>query len=513
MPIDPSIPLQVRPPAQRRSMLELLAQQRQNEMQGLQLQQARQQVSDQQAIRDAMRQTGGDVEAALPQIMQTSPQMGMSLQKSLQELKKTRLEHDLKAAEFIGQNLAGVRDQASYDAARQSIAAAGLPVDKMPPQFDPNAVQGYIQKGMSIKDNLEAQHRQITDELARNADKRAAELHPGALAAQGRQATVQQQQIEAGARTMPNEQGLTPLQQRDLAIREKTADNNASEAELQFRAAKGDQVARAALDRMHSDRIKIAQQSRPVTNVYSGMPTDNRATGEEYLAQLMKVSPGLAYKVKAIAEGRDSIPTGRAAVSGAGKQIVDAVYQYDRDFSTQRAQIRKAFTSGADGRNIGALNTASVHLDQLATAADALANKDYKVVNQVSNWFKEQTGKPAPTNFASLKNAVAGEMAAALKGQATDIEIHNISQAINAAQSPAALSDQVTTNLHILEAKLNTYRERYRQQIPNDTVWSPVLPSAGAVFTKHGVGTGSQGNLPGPTTSGGRKSLSEIFGR
>lgn len=235
------------------------------------------------------------------------------------------------------------------------------------------------------------------------------------------------------------------------------------------------------------DQSKIA--ARPVIQNFApglgpGTPGGNsQDTGQAFLD---KLPPGTAAQVKAIAEGRATMPNASTR-SQAALQLRDAVFKYDPSFSDQRAQIRKAFTSGADGRNIGALNTAAVHLDQFADAADALSNGSFRPGNQVFNALKSAFGSSAPTNFESLKSAVAGEMASALKGNATDPEIANMARNINGANSPAQLAGAVRTNLDVLRAKLNTYQERYQQQSPGDTVWSPVLPSAQRVFDKRGV--------------------------
>lgn len=227
---------------------------------------------------------------------------------------------------------------------------------------------------------------------------------------------------------------------------------------------------------------------RPVNNINAQVTPgvggiDQNLTGDEYLAKLPKP---FANQVRQIATGKSPLPSGAFARSPEGKQIRDAVFQFDPEFSEQRAQIRKAFTTGKAGDNIGALNTATVHLDQLADAADALHNGTFTPGNQAYNYFSSLFGQPAPTNFEALKNAVAGELANALKGSATDPEIANVSKAIQASASPAALKGAVETNLHTLGAKLHTYQERYQQQIPGDTAWSPVLPSAHAVYQKHG---------------------------
>lgn len=249
--------------------------------------------------------------------------------------------------------------------------------------------------------------------------------------------------------------------------------------------------------RIGIERQRLQMEQGMMGGASSGAPQHGGTSqlhGDAYLASL---PPGLAAQVKAISEGRATLPAmSRNVLSG---QIRNAVFQYDPDYSDQRAQVRRAFTTGTDGKNIGALNTATMHLDQLSDAADALKNGSFQPGNGAYNYFSSILGKPAPTNFAALKAAVAGEMASALKGNATDQEIHTMSQNISSAQSPDQLKGAVDTNLHILGAKLNTYQERYNQQFGGkDQVWSPVLPSAKAVYAKHGIDPTAK---PGETTA------------
>lgn len=271
-------------------------------------------------------------------------------------------------------------------------------------------------------------------------------------------------------------------------------------------------AANAALRRLDQSK----REARPVIqNVLPGLPGAQggagapgaAVTGEEFLKAL---SPGLAAQVRAIAEGRAAMPSASTR-SQAAVQLRDAVFRYDPSYSDQRAQVRRAFTSGSDGRNIGALNTATVHLDQFADAAAALQNGSFRPGNQAWNTLRTMFGSSAPTNFAALKSAVAGEMANALKGNATDIEIHNVAQSIDAANGAQQLADVIQTNLHVLAAKLQTYRERYQQQIPGDTVWSPVLPSAQAVYDKHSVAAGIVGG--GEGGGAGQALVIEVNGR
>jgi hypothetical protein len=302
--------------------------------------------------------------------------------------------------------------------------------------------------------------------------------------------------------------GMTPEQQTQSAAGAKRLGMPQTEAELAIvatdphRTPEERAAANAALRRL--DQSKIA--ARPVTTINMPAPnlppvTSNTPSGEDYIRTLPAAIQGT---VRAIVDGRQKLPSGMALRTPYWAGIVQAVNQADPQWSEQRGEIRKSFTTGADGRNIGSLNTASVHLDQLDQAAQAMQNGSFVPGNAVWNRMRSMFGSAAPTNFESLKAAVAGEMANALKGNATDPEIGNMSRNLQAANSPAQLSGAIDTNLHILGAKLNTYHQRYQQQIPGDSVWSPVLPSARAVFQKHGFDPTAgpvNSNLPGSSIS------------
>lgn len=253
--------------------------------------------------------------------------------------------------------------------------------------------------------------------------------------------------------------------------------------------------AKAHPERYSPEQIKEAQRQfgeehRPPQNIIQipglgpGTPgsANSQTTRDEFLSSL---PPGTAAQVKAIAIGKAVMPP--LGTRGSGALLRDAVFRYDPQYSDQRAQIRKGFAIGKDANNIGSLNTATVHLDQLGEAAKALAQGSFRPGNQAYNYFSNLFGSPAPTNFESFKAAVSGELANALKGLATDVEIRNIANNVQASTSPQQMEGIVNSNLQLLHARLNTYQERYDQLIPGDTVYSPIMPTAKAIYAKHGI--------------------------
>jgi hypothetical protein len=283
--------------------------------------------------------------------------------------------------------------------------------------------------------------------------------------------------------------GMTPAEQQ------RSGQEKASEAE-RVRHNKADEgftgqrvgIAQQAneLKKVEVDPFGALGINKPPATAQPGAtapPAAAPITGEPFLARL---PPPMAARVSAIADGRETL-SAREKGTPSGRALIGAVEQYDPKWSEQRAQLRKAFTAGPDGRNIGNLNTAPVHLDQLADAAKAMQNGTFVPGNRLYNAVSTMFGGTAPTNFEGMKTVVAGEMASAMKGNATDPEIASFNKSVNSASSPGQLADVISkVFLPALGAKLNTYSERYHAQSPDDQ-WTPVLPSARAVFGKYGI--------------------------
>ena len=107
--------------------------------------------------------------------------------------------------------------------------------------------------------------------------------------------------------------------------------------------------------------------------------------------------------------------------------------------------------------------------------------------NQLYNAVSEMFGGTDPTDFNAMKIVVAGEMAAAMKGTATDPEIASFNKSVSNAGSPQQLGNVIKKSfLPAIAAKLQTYNDRYHAVNPDDP-WTPVLPSAKAAFSRFGI--------------------------
>ena len=482
MPIDASI---YRQQAQQPSVMENMGhllglkaaiqqqqiQSQQQEAAALHLEQQRRAVADDEASRQLFANTPNPTD---DQILSTLGAHGIPLLKARREQQKAELDHQTSVlnhralqAKLGGQILATATDQESYARALPQLAEV-LGPDAMKhfgAQYDPAQVRQFIASGMSTE-------AQLAEARAKLDDARKAWEFDAKKAAQ----PFQQAKVEAEATTaQQTAAGAQPIQPAQKAQIEATAATRAAQE------ARDKEQARH--NRVMETRPTVNVQAAPAAGVGSVPPA---LTGEAYMADLRQRNPRFAGVVQGIIEGRVAPPTGRAATSGLGAQQMEAVMAADPGWSMQRAQIRKAFATGADGKNIGALNTAIVHLGRLGDAGEALQNGTFIPGNEAYNWLKDRFGSDKVTNFALLKDAVAGEMAAALKGNATDIEIEKMGKSIRAANSPAQMRGVVQEGMAVLADKANTYRERYQQQSMGDT-WSPILPSAQAMLDRHGV--------------------------
>jgi hypothetical protein len=351
----------------------------------------------------------------------------------------------------------------------------GLPVDRPPTAPEEQAKYAEAYGGEALQKRRDAQEKAIRDNALYAIDlpKHIAEAKTAQDKAEGKEpATGSLREFESA---------FYPgwLADRNLP----PSATNQYKAYLDWQEGRRPRIAVPGTDvplppAVAQQKIDIANATRqPGTAQYGAAST---LTGEDFLNTL---KPGQAALIKAIAEGRESL-AGRSS-----KDVIalkQAVQQYDPQFSDQRAAVRKAFTTGKEGQNLGAINTAVVHLGRLADTAESLKNGSFTPGNEMYQYFKDKFGSQAVTNFQLLKDAVAGEMAAALKGTATDVEIANMKQSIRASNSPEQMRGVVKEGMGVLSDKAKTYDDRYHAQIPDDP-WSPILPTAKDALQKFGV--------------------------
>jgi len=171
MALDPSIILQAgKGVTPLLNPSEIQDQQMQRELGGYKLSQVRQAMADDQAMREVAQSTpqNGLADAYLKRGLVKPAQEAQKFQteqaKAAREAEKAKLEAGLKHFEAVGQIMTGVKDQASYDQARQQAAQLFGPeaAAKLDPVYNPETVARNQQQAMSVKDQMERQYKALT---------------------------------------------------------------------------------------------------------------------------------------------------------------------------------------------------------------------------------------------------------------------------------------------------------------------------------------------------------------
>lgn len=221
-------------------------------------------------------------------------------------------------------------------------------------------------------------------------------------------------------------------------------------------------------------------------------PGDYKATGDEFLKTIPVQWRATVQKIANYEEDPTKVASMRG---GMREQLTRWVNQvnpaYVADEFTNRAPTRKAFTAGTQGQAINAINTGIGHLDQLASLAAGLKNGDFVPGNRLYNWAKTTFGASAVTNFDTLKDALAGEIAKSLNGGAATVSgIADQKAKMGAFSSPDQLAGYVKTLIPTLGSKLSSYNFQYHQAMdrPDGTPdsFSALSPTSKAVLTKYG---------------------------
>lgn len=150
------------------------------------------------------------------------------------------------------------------------------------------------------------------------------------------------------------------------------------------------------------------------------------------------------------------LSTGKTAADVAGG-IVEA-----KQDVASRGKAVKDFSTGVQGRQVNAFNTAIDHLATMDKLADALANNDIKAFNAIGNAFARQTGSAAPSNFDTAKNIVASEVAKAVAGSNMALkDREEIRDQILASSSPEQLKGVTATLKQLLGGQLKSLSLQY----------------------------------------------------
>lgn len=144
----------------------------QRQMNALALQRNQQAMADENATRQAYASSGGDPTKLVESLkgagqykaaMDTQAQM--TTQQAIQ--RKAKIDEGMQHVQILGQIAGGVKDQASYDAAKQQLVGLFGPdsIANIPAQYDPNTVAQFRTQALNAGQQLDQQSKALELQL------------------------------------------------------------------------------------------------------------------------------------------------------------------------------------------------------------------------------------------------------------------------------------------------------------------------------------------------------------
>ena len=170
-----------------------------------------------------------------------------------------------------------------------------------------------------------------------------------------------------------------------------------------------------------------------------------------------------------------------------------------------RTKANKDFSTGIQGRQVTAFNTAIDHLSTMDKLSDALQNNDIKAFNYLGNVVAKQTGQPAPVNFDAAKQIVTAEIIKAVVASGGGVRERQEAEANFAtANSPAQLKGVINTYKQLLGGQLNSLGLQYQNTTGRTDFDKKLTGEAKQAFTSVREQHNASANQTTVTTSDGK---------
>jgi hypothetical protein len=278
---------------------------------------------------------------------------------------------------------------------------------------------------------------------------------------------------------------------------------------------------------MEGSRLSLDQQKFNASQAGAAPPAGaavpDVAPGQKNNDFIKTLPPPVASQVKALAEGRMAFPQGAALRSDYWQNMLQNVAKYDPSFDAvnynARSKTRADFTSGKAAQQVNAINTVIGHLSGLSDAAEALNNSDIPAFNSIANSISKATGSPKVTNFDTIKKAVSDEVTRVWRQSGgSEADIQAAQKNLDASGSPAQLRGAIATYADLLESKLGSLNEQYRQGMGTDKIdmITPGAQKALDAIEKRagrapaaGAGRVVVGGIPFPSQAAADKALAD----
>lgn len=231
------------------------------------------------------------------------------------------------------------------------------------------------------------------------------------------------------------------------------------------------------------NEISHTQQGTHIPTGPDGQPLQ----GEELRSHIARVDPVAAAALKDMYEGKQN-PNARNLQKLA--PLASLVYPgFDATDYPNRLKLRNSYTSGADHKELEAINTVSGHMGKLMDSADKLGNTGFKPWNYLKNMVADKTfGSPELVKFRNDLVTTQNELAKAYHGgHVSDAAFAAFNKSINEMQTPEELKAAIGELAGLLHSKINTKENSYRigmQHAPLPQEYSAMSDEAKHAFTR-----------------------------
>lgn len=376
----------------------------------------------------------------------------------------------LKNLTALSQGLEQVGDAASWDAMRQKLDAAGIPLMDQLGDYSPIKAASLYQRVQPILQYL--QNRVVADQAGIPTPKPA----PQIVSQNGSIFSVD-----------PYTQTTKLIGQ----AQEFNAIQGAFGQPIIYSKTTG----------------QIATPSGTGTVAANGVLGDQTKTGADYLSTLPQE---VQSTVKAIGDGRMAPISGYALARGPGLAIMNAVNKYNPDFDATemptRAKARADFINGADGKALTAIDTGINHMETLKSIIPALKNHDEQTINSIGQRISQEFGGTAPTNFDAVKEVLATEIVKAMNssGNAGALGDRNEIRANLARyESPDQLYGVLDRYQDLFAGKLGPERLKYETNTKLKDFNDHVSPLTASILGRIPQGQIQSGANAAPAKTGG----------
>lgn len=182
---------------------------------------------------------------------------------------------------------------------------------------------------------------------------------------------------------------------------------------------------------------------------------------------LQSLNPKVRDYIRKVAE-YEIDPRTTSVKGGMREQLMSAVAKYDPSYNQNdfgaRSKAIKDFSTGTQGNIVRSFDVAIDHLDTLQKAATAMQNGDTRVINQIRNKWREQTGSDLPTNFQSLVPLVSGEIAKAVVGSNNALsDREELRVNLQNSNSPSQISGVIQSYKALMGGQLKGLKKQYEE--------------------------------------------------